>query len=131
MCTGGAKVVLYDNPNGTDATVSLSNPIEEFEYLEIFFTDNNGLMGGYTKVFGRYDSSSNSYKYGSTIDLSITEAASSTATYIRRTKYDIAGYSMTPKSDNAGYVSIVSATVSRKDASINHIKVKRVVGHYA
>lgn len=118
-CTSSPRVVLFDG--NTDGAISLPISMSKFEYIEIFFTDNNGIRGGYTKLH---------YPYKSTVDLSIIEAASSSATYIRRTRYTLTENSITPNTSNAGYVSIVDGTVSRKDASINRIKITRVVGYH-
>lgn len=119
-------VVLYNNSSGTNGQVTLSESAEKFSYLEIFFTDNNGKNGGYTKVY-----SSN----GKTICLSIIEAASSTTTYIRRTNYAIRTTYIFPinsssisSSATAGYTLLSGTTLSHTTGT-NYIKIIRVVGY--
>lgn len=111
-------VVLYNNSSGTNGTITLSTSAAKFNYLEVFFTDNNGRGGGYVKVYS---------PNGKTVDLSIIEACESSSTYFRRTAYTISGTSMTPSSTRAGYVSITGSTVAHSSGT-NYIKITRVVG---
>ncbi len=113
------EVVLYNSTSGTTGTVTLSETAANFKYIEIFFTDNNGKTGGYTKVYS---------PNGKTVCLSIIEAGSSVQTYFRRTGYTVNGTSITPITDTAAYVRIATATASHTSGS-NYIKIVRVVGY--
>ena len=109
--------MLYDNANGSTGTITLSQSASNFEYLEIFFTDNNGEKGGYTKIH---------YPYTKVINLSVIEAGGTT-THIRRTSYTISGYTMTPDTTNAGFVKLTDTALSHTTGT-NYIKITRVVG---
>lgn len=108
---------LYDNAAGSTGTITLSQAASNFEYLEIFFTDNNGEKGGYAKIH---------YPYEKVVNLSIIEAGGTT-THIRRTSYTISGATMTPDTTNAGFVKLTGTAVSHTTGT-NYIKITRVVG---
>jgi uncharacterized repeat protein (TIGR02543 family) len=121
--TPAASARVYDEPvtlfsgNSTGA-ITLSQSPDNFAYLEIFFTDNNGEKGGYTKLHSPYTS---------VIDLWIVEAGDSNITFVRRTYYTISGTTMTPNTTTAGYVRIVGSTVSHT-VGTNYIKITKVLG---
>lgn len=115
------EVVLYDNPSGTPGTITLTHSGENisashFRYLEIYFTDNNGKHGGYTKVYS---------PNGKSVCLHIQEAG--TTIYSRQTIYTISGTSMTPDVANASYIKFSGTTFSITSGT-NYIKVVRVIG---
>lgn len=110
-------LLLYDNADGSTGTITLSRTSADFEYLEIFFTDNNGEQGGYTKIHKPYQK---------VVNLSIIEAGVTT-THIRRTSYTISGTTMTPDTTNAGFVKLTGSDVSHTTGT-NYIKITRVVG---
>lgn len=119
--TSGSSYTLYDNSSGSTGTITLWESSANFEYLEIFFTDNNGELGGYTKIRTPYTKA---------VNLSIIEAGGTT-THIRRTSYTISGTTITPDTENAGFVKITGTTnaaVSHTTGT-NYIKITRVVGH--
>lgn len=110
------KATLFSGNSA--GAITLSENAFNFEYLEIFFTDNNGHKGGYTKIHSPYTA---------VIELSIVESAG-TVTYIRRTDYSITGASMSPDTTNAGYVRLNNTAVSHTTGT-NYIRITRVVGH--
>lgn len=110
--------VIYDNESGSNGTITLTTAASQYVYLEIYYTDNNGLGGGYTKIYN---------PNGKTIELSLIEAGSSTTTYFRRTKYTISAKTITPDTASAGYVRISTATPSHTSGT-NYLKITRVVG---
>lgn len=116
--TSGASTMLYDNSTGSTGTITLWENTANFEYLEIFFTDNNGELGGYTKIHTPYTKA---------VNLSIIEAGGTT-THIRRTSYTISGTTITPDTTNAGFVKLTGTAVSHTTGT-NYIKITRVVGH--
>jgi hypothetical protein len=113
------EVALYNNTSGTTGAVTLSETAANFKYIEIFFTDNNGKAGGYTKVYS---------PNGKTVSLSIIEAGSGVQTYFRRTTYTISGTAITPDTTSSGYAKIATATASHTHGA-NYIKIVRVVGY--
>lgn len=108
---------LYDNASGSTGTITLSQNASNYKYLEIFFTDNNGELGGYTKIHAPYTK---------VVNLSIIEAGG-TSTYIRRTSYSISGNTITPDVTNAGYARL-SGTELTHTFGTNYIKITRIVG---
>lgn len=112
------EVILYNNASGSSGTITLSESAAKFSYIEIFFTDNKGKAGGYTKVYS---------PDGKTVCLSIVEASGNTITYIRRAIYDVSGTTLTPSKGN--YLTMSSATLSHNATASNLIKIIRVIGH--
>jgi hypothetical protein len=120
--TPAASKKVYDEPvvlfNGNSAgTITLSDTVENYKYLEIFFTDNNGEKGGYVKLH---------HPYTGTLNLSIVESAG-TNTYIRRTGYSVSGTTITPDTTNAGYARLNGTAVTHTTGS-SYIKITRVLG---
>lgn len=119
------EVLLYENTSGSagDITLTLNNDGEtscsaaNFRYLEIYFTDNNGKSGGYTKVWN---------PNGKTVCLQITEANSTI--YSRQTLYHITTQYLAPETQGASYYRINSDGVVSVSLGTNYIKVVRVVG---
>jgi hypothetical protein len=118
------EILLYENESGSNGTITLklNNTGSEtsaghFRYLEIYFTDNNGKGGGYTKIWN---------PDGKTISLQITEPASTI--YSRQTLYTISGQKLTPNTTTASYFRITSAGAVSTSIGTNYIKIVRVVG---
>ncbi len=120
----GGKVygayVLAEGSN--DGIVNLNDKVSNYDYLEIYFTDNNGVYGGYSKIPTNGTNTIN-------ISLSIIEASSMNATYIRRTTYVLRGNTLSPNTTSAGYHSLSQGTVSSSNNSTNYIKILKVVGY--
>ena len=123
--TPAASKKGYDDPvtlfsGSSNGAITLSQNPSSFEYLEIFFTDNNGEKGGYTKLHSPYTS---------VIDLWIIEAQGNN-TYIRRTAYTLSDNVLTPDSTSGGYVrmnnDVLSYTLNTN--IVNYLKITRVLG---
>lgn len=113
-------VTLFDDANGDDGVITLSQTAAKFSYLEIFFTDNNNNGNSSIKIAN---------PNGKYADLSLIEQCGTNKyTYIRRTEYYISGTSITPETSNAGYVLIVDNAVNTTTAGTNYIKVTKVIG---
>lgn len=111
------EYILYDDEEGSNGTITLNADLSNYRYIEIYFTDNNGKTGGYTKVY-KPD--------GKTICLQITEANS--AVYNRQTMYTAEGTTLTPQKSVGGwYVVSASGTVTA-NTNTNLIKIVRVIG---
>ena len=113
------EVVLYNDTTGSNSTITLPETSANFKYIDIFYTDNGGRTGGYTRVYS---------PNGKIVCLSIVEAAASSYTYIRRTSYTFNGTSLTPDTTLAGYALMTGTTLSHTIGT-NYIKIKRVVGY--
>lgn len=111
------EVVLYENDEGSSGTITLGYTLSYYRYIEIYFTDNNGKAGGYTKVY-KPD--------GKTIMLNIFEAASTI--YSRQTSYSLSGTTITPDNTAASYVRFTSAGAVSTSIGTNYIKIVRVIG---
>jgi hypothetical protein len=112
---------LYNDSNGSDGIISLSDDVTNYTYIDIFYTDNNNNGHSFIRVYNPNNKS---------LDLSIVEASDSTAgrTYIRRTTYEISNQTLTPNTLSAGYVLVDSTSVSTTSGT-NFIKINRVVGY--
>lgn len=113
----GSKVLFSGATNGT---VTLSENAASFDYLEIFFTDNNNRGGGYTKVY---------QPDGKEIHLVLVETNGSGSFYLRHANYSISGASIAPITNKAGYSYYNGSSWSNGNNG-NYIKIYRVVGHY-
>lgn len=119
---GTEEYVLFeDSAGGTELTIHFARSLGTYRYIEIYFTDNNGKSGGYTKVWN---------PKGKTVSLSITEASSATAIFSRQTTYSLGDTSMTPSLTSAGYIQFNPSTntIAKSVTGTNYIKIVRVIG---
>lgn len=120
---GGKVYGAYVLASGSNSgTVNLNDNVSNYDYLEIYYTDNNGVYGGYSKIPTNGTNTIN-------ISLSIIEASSIYSTYIRRTTYVLRENTLTPNTTSAGYHSLSQGTVSSSNNSTNYIKILKVVGY--
>lgn len=125
METTPTEFVLYNHATTGSATaITLAETCENFKYLEIFFTDNNGYGKGYTKVY-----MPNGTNAPRIVELSLIEASSAENTVWRRTRYTLSGTSCSPNTTTAGYVQYNGTTNAiNKSSGTNYIRIYRVVG---
>lgn len=118
---GTEEYVLYENSGGSTGTITLNASLVNYRYVEIYFTDNNGKSGGYTKVWS---------PNGKTICLNIVETSSTTSVINRQTMYALSGTTMTPNTTVAGYLQFNPSTkvISNSPTGTNYIKIVRVIG---
>lgn len=118
---GTEEFVLYENSEGSNGAITLNASLANYRYVEIYFIDNNGKSGGYTKVWS---------PNGQSVCLNLTEAGSTTSVLSRQTVYTLSGTSMTPITTNAGYLrfSITDKTIANAVVGTNHIYIVRVIG---
>ena len=124
---GVAPVVLFSG--GSNGTITLSESANNYNYLEIFYRDNNSAANSSIKVY-----SPNNKK----IDLSIIQPSEDTndpvgATWIKRTRYTISGTSIIPNTTNTGCFMIAKEGVVQNKYSTggtngNYIYITRVLG---
>lgn len=110
---------LYNSTSGSTGTISLDDSSANYSYLEIFFTDNNNVDYASVKIAN---------PDGEVVDLSLVEASSATRTYIRRTRYNISGSSITPNTTTAGYVTLSNSAYPSHTSGTNYIKIVKVLG---
>jgi uncharacterized repeat protein (TIGR02543 family) len=116
-------VVLYDNASGSNGTITIDSiygDLSDFDYVEIFFEDNNGKEGGYCKIFSPANK---------TITLSLVEASASSMTLVRRTIYTSTTTQFKPNTANCGFFTI-SGTSASHTAGSNYICITRILGHF-
>ena len=102
---------------GSSGDITLSQDVSNFEYIEIFFVDNNGRGSNSVKVYN---------PEGKQICLFAVEPSSSSAFYIRRSDYTVSGNKIT-YGGKGGYVYFNGSSWS--PTSGNLIRITRVVGH--
>lgn len=113
-------VTLYDQTGGSDGTILLSDSTANYSYIEIFFIDNVAKGSGSIKI---------ARPNGKYADLSLIEASQTNKrTYIRRTRYEISGNTLTPDTTYAGYVQIDDTTIYQTLTGTNYLKVYKVLG---
>lgn len=110
------ETVLYTGSSGN--TITLNDRADNYTYLEIYFTDNNGNGGGYIKVFE---------PQGKQVHLQLIETNSYGSFYIRHTNYLIDGANITPMSGKYGY-SYYNGTAWSNGGNDNYLRITRVVG---
>lgn len=129
VATGLLKVTEFysgSTSNTITKTLATGDSIDNYKYLEIFYTDNYNNGHNSVKV-----SSPN----GRQVDLSLIEVADNTPTrtYIRRTMYTIVGdgntLTITPSSTARGCVQIDNTTIIGTETNQNYIKIIKVLGY--
>lgn len=106
------ETVLFDDEAGNSDTIYLSVPFDKMQYLDIYFCDNMGKTGGFTRVYN---------PAGKTICLSIVESAG--GAYLRYAKYEANGTELTPT--GYGYTYIGSGTPVANGGKL--IKITRLI----
>lgn len=111
-------ITLYDNTNGSNGTITLSQTSANFSYLEIFYTDNAGNQMQSIRV-----ASPN----GKTITLDCIEPNNSGQAYAyqRISSYSISGTSVTRK--NSVYIQHNPSAVPNINTNV-YIVIKKVLG---
>lgn len=103
---------------GSAASVSLSDiNFSDYDYIEIFFTDNNGKGSGYAKVYS---------PEGKEVHVNLVETNGYNSFYIRHTNYSITRGNITPITGKAG-LSYFSGS-SWTGYNNNYLLITRVVG---
>lgn len=129
IATGVQKVTEFytGSTAGTiQKTLASGDSIDNYQYLEILYTDNNNNGHGSTKIYS---------PNGRKIDLSLIEPSDTTAsrTYIRRTMYTVAGdsniFTITPSATSRGYVQIDGTTITQTATDQNYIKIVKILGY--
>ena len=125
--TGGLYVetkpvsLFNSSSGGASGTITLSDNVSNYEYLEIFYTDESGSAGAQSI---RFCSPNNK-----TIDLTCTGApADSGKIYIKASRYTVVGTALT--FIRSKYVTIAGGAYPAvtESTSTNYIKILRVVG---
>ena len=119
----GEPAVLYNRTAGTSDAIEIDSDedLSHFEYIEVFYADNNGKLGGSVRIYA---------PDGKTFTLSIIEPSAATKTLIRRTDYTCNEYDITPNTTTAGYLTLNGATVAHTSSGTNYIKIIRVLGYF-
>ena len=111
--------ILYENNSGSTGTITLSDDLSNYTYIEIYVKDNNGVGSNATKIF---------MPDGKNVGISLTEASDTlNNTYIRRTRYNLSGTSITPNITTAGYVLFNGSAVT-SNSGTNYLQIIRVIG---
>ena len=110
LFTSGASV-------GESNNITLSENVFNFEYIEVFFNDNNGRGSDSVKVYN---------PEGKQICLVSVEPNGGSAFYLRRSGYTISGKAIT-YADNGGYAYFNGSSWTTHTG--NYIRITRVIGH--
>lgn len=122
-------VSLYSNNDGSSGVITLKDyndegelvnaDLSKFKSIEIYYTDNNGKDGGYTKVHS---------PNGKTIHLHCIEATGEATTYIRRSCFVLSGATITPQEGNNAYIVLRNGSIGNHTVG-QLIKIYKVVGY--
>lgn len=114
-----AAEVLFQSANiyGESGDVELSQDVSNFEYIEVFFNDNNGHGCDSVRICN---------PDGKQFCPVAVEPNGGSAMYLRRSGYTISGTTITYEG-NGGYVYFDGATWTTHTG--NCIRISRVVGH--
>lgn len=118
MHADNTETVLYENTSGSATTVTLSQSVTEFRYIDIYYTDNNGRGCGYTRIMN---------PNGKLAHLGLQEAAATTV-FLRQTVYTISDKTLTPNVEAASIVRITTTNGAVPTMGTNYIRIVRVVG---
>ena len=111
--------ILSDS--ATDGNVTLNDDVSNYEYIEIFYTDNNNKAGGYTRFIPP--------NKGASIEVSLALIQAATnSTYIRRTSYVCRDKALEVNAAFTGYCWIRNTEITHS-VDKNYLKVVRVVGY--
>ena len=111
------RVILYDNLNGSSGTITFSEGLARFSYVEIFYCDNNTIRGGYTKIYPPYDA---------LLTLQLQEAGNDT--YLRQSLYTVTNTQLIPDPGQSGYAIVNINNSCTVSMGTYYIKITRVVG---
>lgn len=110
--------ILYDNSDGELSTITLSDDAGNYDYLEIFFMNNNASCCNSVKIYN---------PNGKTVDLTTNESNSSGSVQIRNSQASISGTSISRIA--SGYFVVGSNGLISGKVTTNYIKIYRVVGY--
>lgn len=114
------ETVLYNNVNGTNSEINLSDNVKNYKYIEIYFCTNDTA---------NYQSSAKIYspngKYASL--LYVLSRADTTSVYLKSKNVYIEGTSIRNYDERATQVTISNDATSISNA--NNIYITRVVGY--
>ena len=111
------EAVLYEHVPGSSGTIELTHSAADYTYLEIYYTDNNDIGFGYTKIWN---------PNGKVIHLQLQEAGENV--FNRQTQYTINDKYITPDIYRASFIKFSQTNVVSSIFGTNYIKIIRVVG---
>ena len=109
--------VLYDNSTGTNGTVTLSDSAANYEYVDIFYRDNDDT----------YSSVRVNNPNGKNADISTIERWGTTL-YIKQKRITISGNKIT--NGNATEANFTTAPKIGINTSANNIYITKVIGYH-
>lgn len=112
-----APYVLFEG--NSSGTIALSDVAGNYDYMEIYFTDNNGAGCGFTKVYNPDKK---------VVHLSLIEANSSVSFHIRYSNYRIDDAMIGLITDKYGIVYF-NGTSWGNLAKANYLRITKVVGY--
>lgn len=118
------EIELFNSYSGSVDTITLPETCSNFKYLDIYFSNDNGISGGYTRIYNP----ERGIFVLSLVDYGKIAQEDNGATFIDRTEYKINGNLLVPQETTWGRIVIVNKT-TKFYSDKNFIKIKRVVGY--
>ena len=112
---------LYDNANGDNGTITLSDSVTNYEYIEIFYRNNNDDYAS-VKVY-QPDGKSVTLQNGV-----MANNATNTRIWLTVTGVTISGNTITPTDLRNGQVELKANTAVAL-TRVNHAYITRVIGY--
>lgn len=114
-----APVVLYSNSTGTGGTVTLSDSVSKYSYLEIFaYEVQNG-----SEIYNKYD-----VKEGRDLNLSaVAILQNGNLARLESQTYTVSGNAINVKSGTTGHVTIFTKVINEQ-SDVGDIRIVKVLG---
>ncbi len=109
--------VLYENENGTNSSITLSDDISNYKYIEIFYRSNDRDLKS-TRAFN--NSSSSIY-----VDLTVNHMVTNDMLYIKTTIVRIVNKTLTV----TGYGQLNFNTTGIGHTNTNNIFITKILGY--
>ena len=109
--------VLYENESGTNSSITLSDDISNYKYIEIFYRSNDRDL----KSTRAYNNNASSIY----VDLTVNHFVTNTTLYIKVTNVRIINKNLTI----TGYGELNINTARVEHQNVNQIFITKVVGY--
>ena len=119
---GLKPVTLYENSEGSNATITLSDDVNNYEYIEIFYRSNDSYLSSKKIIAGNYYTELVAYQPNRSGD---------TEMYMKFRVISINNNTISTRQDSGGYFikeSVLTASGYQQFAN-NYIYITRVLGY--
>ena len=112
-------ITLYNNPDGSNATITLSDDAANYSFLEIYFTDNNKGFVDFKKIENPNNKS---------IGMNLVSTTGSHGTFVRTCTFTISNDTIVPNYWTY-YTVNTNNTIAGYSYSTNYVYITKVLGY--